>query len=103
AKENGIDWKLVAAIIHAESNFNPDAVSQVGARGLMQLMPHTAAQYGLSLKRISDPKSNIEAGVKHLKRLVDLYNGDVQLVAAAYNAGEGTVAKYKGIPPFEET
>lgn len=98
-----VDWRLVAAIIEAESGFDADAVSPVGARGLMQLMPETAADYGVTSKCILDPASNIEAGVKHLKKLSDLYDGDIPLIAAAYNAGQGTVAKFYGIPPFEET
>ena len=98
-----LDWRLVAAVIQAESGFNPDAVSPVGARGLMQLMPATAADYGLTLKKIHDPEANVEAGVRHLKMLARLYDGDIPLIAAAYNAGQGTVAKFNGIPPFEET
>jgi hypothetical protein len=98
-----MDWRLVAAVIQAESSFNPDAVSPVGARGLMQLMPATAADYGVTLKTIHDPAANVEAGVKHLKMLARLYDGDIPLIAAAYNAGQGTVAKFEGIPPFEET
>ena len=101
--EYEVDWRLVAAVIQAESNFDPDAVSPVGARGLMQLMPETAADYGVTLKNIHDPEANIEAGVRHLKRLSRIYDGDIPLIAAAYNAGQGTVAKFEGIPPFEET
>jgi hypothetical protein len=100
---HNVDWRLVAAVIQAESGFNPDAVSPVGARGLMQLMPATAADYGVTLKKIHDPEANVEAGVKHLKMLARLYDGDIPLIAAAYNAGQGTVAKFDGIPPFEET
>lgn len=100
---HNVDWRLVAAVIQAESGFNPDAVSPVGARGLMQLMPATAADYGVTLKTIHDPEANVEAGVKHLKMLSRLYEGDIPLIAAAYNAGQGTVAKFDGIPPFEET
>ena len=103
AMKYNLDWRLVAAVIQAESGFNPDAVSPVGARGLMQLMPKTAADYGLSLKSIHDPEANVEAGVRHLKMLSHLYDGDIPLIAAAYNAGQGTVAKFNGIPPFEET
>jgi hypothetical protein len=98
-----VDWRLVAAVIQAESSFQADAVSPVGARGLMQLMPATAADYGVTLKNIHDPEANVEAGVRHLKRLSQLYDGDIPLIAAAYNAGQGTVAKFAGIPPFEET
>ena len=98
-----VDWRLVAAIIQAESSFNPDAISPVGARGLMQLMPATAANYGVTLKNILDPVANVEAGVQHLKMLSRLYDGDISLIAAAYNAGQGTVARFDGIPPFGET
>lgn len=101
--KHNVDWRLVAAVIQAESSFNPHAVSPVGACGLMQLMPETAADFGLSRKHIFDPQANIEAGVKYLKKLTFLYDGDISLIAAAYNAGQGTVAKYGGIPPFEET
>jgi hypothetical protein len=101
--KHNVDWRLVAAVIQAESSFNPDAVSPVGARGLMQLMPATAADYGVTLKNIDDPESNVEAGVQHLKMLSRLYDGDIPLIAAAYNAGQGTVAKFDGVPPFEET
>jgi hypothetical protein len=101
--KHNVDWRLVAAVIQAESGFNPDAVSPVGAHGLMQLMPATAADYGVTLKSIHDPEANVEAGVQHLKMLANLYDGDIPLIAAAYNAGQGTVAKFNGIPPFEET
>jgi soluble lytic murein transglycosylase-like protein len=103
AMKYDVDWRLVAAVIQAESGFNPDAVSPVGAHGLMQLMPETAADYGVTMESIHDPAANIEAGVKHLKMLSDLYDGDIPLIAAAYNAGQGTVAKFDGVPPFEET
>ena len=103
AMKYNVDWRLVAAVIQAESSFNPEAVSPVGARGLMQLMPATAADYGVTLKNIHDPGANVEAGVQHLKMLSRLYDGDIPLIAAAYNAGQGTVAKFDGIPPFEET
>ncbi len=101
--KHDVDWRLVAAVIQAESGFNPEAISPVGARGLMQLMPATAADYGVTSKTIHDPTANVEAGVQHLKMLWRLYDGDIPLVAAAYNAGQGTVAKFDGIPPFEET
>jgi soluble lytic murein transglycosylase-like protein len=101
ALAHGVDPALVRALIHAESAFNPNAVSRKGAQGLMQLMPATAQQYG-----VSDPfdaVSNINAGVEHLAGLIKRYNGDVKLVAAAYNAGEGAVQKYGGVPPYDET
>ena len=94
---------VVAAVIEAESEFNPRAVSRRGARGLMQLMPVTAADYGIKRDKLDDPEANVEAGVQHLKMLSRLYDGDIPLIAAAYNAGQGMVAKFDGIPPFEET
>ncbi len=101
ARANGVDAALVRALIHAESAFNPRALSHKGAQGLMQLMPATAAQYGVTDS--FDAAQNIGAGVKHLAMLIKLYNGDVRLVAAAYNAGEGAVRKYGGVPPYAET
>jgi len=101
AKEYGVDSALVRAIIHAESAFDPGAVSRKGAQGLMQLMPATAAEYGVSNPFIAE--QNIRAGTRHLASLLKSYNGDVRLVAAAYNAGAGAVGKYGGVPPYEET
>lgn len=102
ASEHGVDQALVRAIIHAESAFNPEALSRKGAQGLMQLMPGTAGQYGVT--DAFDPEQNIKAGVQHLAGLLKRYGGDTQLVAAAYNAGEGAVAKYKNtVPPYAET
>jgi soluble lytic murein transglycosylase-like protein len=96
-----VDPALVRAVIHAESAFRPDAISRKGAQGLMQLMPGTADLYG-----VNDPfdaAQNIDAGVQHLAGLLARYNGDVTLAAAAYNAGEGAVKRWGGIPPYEET
>ncbi len=101
ARANGVDAALVRALIHAESAFNPRALSHKGAQGLMQLMPATAAQYGVTDS--FDATQNIQAGVKHLAMLIKRFNGDIRLVAAAYNAGEGAVRKYNGIPPYAET
>lgn len=102
ATEHGVDQALVRAIIHAESAFNPEALSRKGAQGLMQLMPGTAGQYGVT--NAFDPEQNIKAGVQHLAGLLKRYGGDIKLVAAAYNAGEGAVAKYKNtVPPYAET
>lgn len=102
ATDYGVDIALIRALIHAESGFNPMALSRKGAQGLMQLMPATAAMYGVS--NAFDAGQNIQAGVQHLAALIKHYDGDVQLVAAAYNAGEGAVAKYKGqVPPYAET
>lgn len=92
---------LVAAIVEAESDFNPRAVSRRGARGLMQLMPRTAAS--VRVEDTFDPYENIEGGVRHLRRLMDRFNGDLPLVLAAYNAGEQAVLLYGGVPPYPET
>ena len=101
ALQHGVDPALVRAIMHAESAFNPEAQSRKGAQGLMQLMPATAAQYGVG--NSFDAGANIQGGVQHLAGLLKRYNGDVKLAAAAYNAGEGAVQKYGGVPPYEET
>jgi hypothetical protein len=101
ADEFGIDAAFVRALIHAESAFNPNARSHKGAQGLMQLMPATAGMYGVS--NAYDAAQNISAGVEHLAGLLERYDGDVKLAAAAYNAGEGAVKKYGGIPPYAET
>jgi hypothetical protein len=99
---HGVDPALVRAIMHAESAFQPNALSPKGAQGLMQLMPATAADYGVT--DAFDPVQNIDAGVEHLAMLLDLYDGDVTLAAAAYNAGQGAVARYGNqVPPFAET
>ena len=95
----GVDVRLVHAVIEAESNYRPRARSSKGAKGLMQLMPATARQY--AVKDPYDPKANIEAGVRHLKDLLTRF--DVTLALAAYNAGEATIRRYRGVPPFAET
>ncbi len=101
ALQYDVDPSLVRAIMHAESAFNPDARSRKGAQGLMQLMPATALQYGIT--NAFDASANIQGGVQHLAGLLKKYNGDVKLAAAAYNAGEGAVARYQGVPPYAET
>ncbi len=102
SRKHGVDSKLVKAIIKVESDFNKSAVSSKGAKGLMQLMEQTAKDYGVYSHEILDPEKNIEAGVKHLKKLLRKYN-NLQLVLAAYNAGETKVDSYGGIPPYRET
>jgi soluble lytic murein transglycosylase-like protein len=102
SEEHGVDHKLVKAIIDVESRFNPQAVSYKGATGLMQLMPATAERFGV--ENIYDPEDNIQGGVKYLKQLFNLFDGRIDLILAAYNAGEGRVieAGYK-IPQITQT
>ncbi len=101
AKAYDIDASLVSALIRAESNYQPRAVSRKGARGLMQLMPATARR--LSVQKPFDPASNVRGGVKYLRELVDRFGHRPELVLAAYNAGEGAVQTYGGVPPYRET
>ncbi len=101
AREHGIDARLLAAVAHRESRGNPNAVSPVGACGVMQLMPATARYLGV--KDIFDPRQNVFAGARYLRTLLDTFNGDLDLTLAAYNAGPGAVAKYHGVPPYRET
>jgi soluble lytic murein transglycosylase-like protein len=103
SEKYGMDWKLVAAVMAIESNYNPRAISPKGAIGLMQLMPSTAALYNVSSKQLFNPKKNIEAGVLHLKMLNERYDGDLSRVIAAYNSGEGAVDRYNGVPPYRYT
>jgi len=103
ARRHALNPQVVAAVVRAESAFNPLAVSIKGARGLMQLMPATALRFGLVEDDIHDPQRNLETGSRYLAELADLYERDLPLVLAAYNAGEGTVARYGGVPPYRET
>jgi soluble lytic murein transglycosylase-like protein len=99
SEAHGVNPMLVRALIQVESNYQPRARSRKGAMGLMQLMPSTAREY--QVRNPFDPRANIEAGIKHLKSLIDRFGVDVAL--AAYNAGEGAVTKFNGIPPYRET
>jgi soluble lytic murein transglycosylase-like protein len=101
AQQYSVDPHLVRAIITVESNFDPHAVSRAGAQGLMQLMPDTAARY--RVEDPFDPQANLEGGIRYLRDLLHLFPSDLRHVLAAYNAGEGAVQQYGGIPPYPET
>lgn len=102
ARSHGVDAALVQAVISAESGFNPNAVSRKGASGLMQLMPDTARRYGV--RNLFDPVENVHGGVRYLKDLLALFNGDMHLALAGYNAGENAVIRAGNrIPPYPET
>jgi len=101
AAKYNIDPKLVQAVVQTESNFKADAISPAGAKGLMQLMPGTAAELGV--QNALDPQQNLDGGVKYLKELLDSNQGNVETALAAYNAGPGAVKEYGGIPPYQET
>lgn len=101
AKKNNLDPELVAAVVQTESNFRPTARSAVGATGLMQLMPRTGKWMGA--RNLTNPVENVKAGTKYLKYLNERFDGNETKVLAAYNAGEGNVRRYGGVPPFKET
>ncbi|CAG0985304.1 Endo-type membrane-bound lytic murein transglycosylase A [Burkholderiales bacterium] len=110
ARANGLDPLLVKAVIAVESGYEPSAVSGKGAVGLMQVMPDTGARYGVAgdakrsvTDKLKEPAINVRVGARYLKDLIARFAGDVRLALAAYNAGEGTVDRYGGIPPFPET
>lgn len=101
AKKNALPPELVAAVVHTESKFNPTARSGAGAVGLMQLVPRTGRWLGA--RDLRNPAENVSAGAKYLRYLTDRFNGDTQKAVAAYNAGEGNVRRFGGVPPFRET
>jgi hypothetical protein len=101
ARRHNLDPALVQAVVAVESGFRPDAVSPKGAQGLMQLMPATARYLGV--KDSLDPVDNLDGGTRYLRGLLARYNGDVRRALAAYNAGEGAVARHGGVPPYPET
>jgi hypothetical protein len=101
SEAEGVNPMLVRAVIQVESKFRPTARSRKGAMGLMQLMPATAREY--NVRNPFEPKANIEAGIKHLKTLIDRFGSSIELGLAAYNAGPGAVEKFNGIPPYRET
>jgi soluble lytic murein transglycosylase-like protein len=101
ATSHGVDPALVKAMVQAESAFDPNAVSRSGARGLMQVLPATASRFAIS--NLLDPQQNLRAGVKYLKHLIELFDGNVVMAVAAYNAGPNRVRRYQGVPPYSET
>lgn len=101
AHTHGVDPRLLAAVAARESRFNPNAVSRVGACGVMQLMPSTARYLGVN--NVFDARENVMAGARYLRTLLDTFHGDLDLTLAAYNAGPGAVQKFNGVPPYAET
>jgi len=103
AERHAINPQLVAAMVRAESGFDPRAVSRKGAAGLLQLMPATAQRFGVAEEEIFDPERNLDAGVRYIRWLSERFRGDLSLILAGYNAGESTVDRYLGVPPYSET
>jgi soluble lytic murein transglycosylase-like protein len=103
ALRRSLSPELIEAIARVESDFNPYEVSEKGALGLLQVMPETGARFGVTRERLFDPQSNLAAGTAYLAWLRDHYRGDLDLILAAYNAGEGAVDQHGGIPPYRET
>jgi soluble lytic murein transglycosylase-like protein len=104
ARENEVDPALVHAVIAAESNYNPKAVSEKGAIGLMQIMPDTGRRFGAKAKDLYSPAENIEVGVRYLAELIEMFNGNIELALASYNAGEQAVIRFGNrVPPYPET
>ncbi|MCZ7651088.1 MAG: lytic transglycosylase domain-containing protein [Thermoanaerobaculia bacterium] len=103
AERHDLNPRLVAAVVGAESAFDARAVSHKGARGLMQLMPATALRFGVAPGELFEPERNLEVGARYLRWLIDRYEGALHLALAAYNAGEGAVDRYGGVPPYRET
>jgi soluble lytic murein transglycosylase-like protein len=103
SERHGVDGLLVAAVVEAESHFRSKRVSPRGAVGLMQILPSTASDFGDEEQDLFNPRVNLEIGTRYLGTLIDLYDGDLELALAAYNAGPGAVARYDGVPPYRET
>ncbi|MEO1084335.1 MAG: lytic transglycosylase domain-containing protein [Acidobacteriota bacterium] len=103
SKRHGLNPDVIAALIYAESSFRPEVVSHKGAQGLMQLMPATAARFGLRAEEVFEVEKNLDAGARYLRWLADRFDDDLPLVLAGYNAGEGAVDRYGGVPPYRET
>ena len=103
ARRHAINPQLIAAMVRVESAFDPTAISRKGAAGLMQLMPATAKRFGVERQEILQPDRNLDAGVRYVRWLNERFEGDVSLILAGYNAGEGSVERYRGVPPYRET
>ncbi len=103
ARRHGLNPELVAAVAEVESRFQPRAISKAGARGLLQVMPATGERLGFRPAELLDPQKNLDAGASYLRQLADRFGDDLALVLAAYNAGEGAVDRFGGIPPYRET